>query len=75
MVYYTIPFGDSVLAEAKTRGWEDPGKRFYQMFYDKTLVRWDLPRYVETEKGFVLQNAAGKMEEKGLQKRTRFFAV
>ena len=45
------------------------------MFYDKTLVRWDLPRDVEKEKGFVLQNAEGKMEEKGLQKRTRFFAV
>ena len=45
------------------------------MFYDKTLVRWDLPRDVEKEKGFVLQNDEGKMEEKGLQKRTRFFAV
>ena len=45
------------------------------MFYDKTLVRWDLPRDVEKEKDFVLKNAEGKMEEKGLQKRTRFFAV
>jgi len=26
-------------------------------------------------KGFVLQNAGGKPEEKGLQKRTWFFAV
>ena len=45
------------------------------MFYDKTLVRWDLPRDVEKEEGFVLQNAEGKMEEKGLRKCTRFFAV
>ena len=45
------------------------------MFYDKTLVRWDLLRDVEKEKGLVLQNSEGKMEEKGLQKRTRFFAV
>ena len=30
------------------------------MFYEKTLVRWDLPRVVKKEKGFVLQNAGGK---------------
>ena len=45
------------------------------MLCGKTFVRWDLPREVEKEKGFILQNAKGKMEEKGLQIRTRFFAV
>jgi len=52
-----------------------PRKKFYQKCYDKTLVRWDLPRDVEKGKGFILQNAEGKMEEKDLRKRTQFFAV
>ena len=38
-------------------------------------MRWDLPRDVEKEKDFVLQNSGGKPEEKGLRKCTRFFAV
>jgi len=45
VIHHTL--GDPVSAEAKTRGWEDPRQTFYHMFYDKTLVRWDLPIYVE----------------------------
>ena len=75
MVYYTITLWRPRFSRSKTRGWEDPEK-VYKMLYDETLVRLDLPRDVWGNKeDFVLQNAEGKMEEKGLQKRTRFFAV
>src|SRR4051812_28896950 len=43
MVFNTITPWRPRFSLNKSVGWEDPGKKTYKMFYDKTLVRLGLP--------------------------------